>query len=274
MHEYDVAFKLLLQQSVDVAIREIAGTTVARWLSVELPEVRNTRVDLLGESTAGDLIHLELQSTNDPTMALRMAEYCLRVYRLFGRFPQQTLVYVGDAPLRMQAELRGPTLQYSYRIVDIRDLDGERLLTSPNISDNIIAILTRLPDIRASVHRIVERIAGLDPGRREEALRQLIILAGLRTLAPLVDEEAQHMPILNDIRDHEVLGPLIIEGERKGERKGELKGELKVLRRLIEKRFGTIPAEAEQRLSKMTVDELDALSDRVLDARNLEELLT
>jgi Domain of unknown function (DUF4351) len=74
------------------------------------------------------------------------------------------------------------------------------------------------------------------------------------------------MPILNDIRDHEVLAPLIIGGE--------LKGELKVLRRLIKQRFGPIPAEAEQRLSKMTVDELDALSDRVLDARNLEELLT
>ena len=34
MHEYDVAFKLLLQQSVDVTIRELVGTTVARWLSV------------------------------------------------------------------------------------------------------------------------------------------------------------------------------------------------------------------------------------------------
>ena len=81
MHEYDVAFKLILQQSVDVAIREIAGTTIAKWLNVELPEVRNTRVDLLGETEGRDLIHIELQSTNDPTMPLRMAEYCLRVFR-------------------------------------------------------------------------------------------------------------------------------------------------------------------------------------------------
>jgi hypothetical protein len=101
MHEYDVAFKLILQQSVDVAIREIAGTTIAKWLNVELPEVRNTRVDLLGETEGRDLIHIELQSTNDPTMPLRMAEYCLRVFRLFGKFPRQILVYVGDAPLRM-----------------------------------------------------------------------------------------------------------------------------------------------------------------------------
>jgi len=76
MHDYDVAFKTLLQQSVDL-IREIAGTTIARWLSVELPEVQNTRVDLLGETAGGELVHIELQSTNDSTMALRMAEYYL-----------------------------------------------------------------------------------------------------------------------------------------------------------------------------------------------------
>ena len=47
MHEYDIAFKLTLQQ-VDVAIRELTGTAVVRWLSLELPDIRNTRVDLLG----------------------------------------------------------------------------------------------------------------------------------------------------------------------------------------------------------------------------------
>jgi len=182
MHEYDIAFKLILQQWVDVAIREIAGTTIARWLSVELPEVRNTRVDLLGETEAGDLVHVELQSTNDSTMPLRMAEYCLRVYRLFGRFPLQVLVYVGDAPVAMKTELRGPALSYSYRLVDIHDLDGELLLASPRVGDNIIAILTRLRDVRGSVHRVLERIARLGPAEREAALRRLMLLGGLRSL--------------------------------------------------------------------------------------------
>ena len=69
---YEVVFKLIL--------REIEAP-IAPWLNVELPEVRNTRVDLLGETATGDLIHIELQSTNDPDMPLRMAEYCLRVRR-------------------------------------------------------------------------------------------------------------------------------------------------------------------------------------------------
>jgi hypothetical protein len=70
-------------------------------LDVELPKVQNTRVDLLGETNEARLVHLELQSGNDTTMPLRMAEYCLSVFRLFGKFPRQVLLYVGEAPLRM-----------------------------------------------------------------------------------------------------------------------------------------------------------------------------
>ena len=61
--------------------------------------------------------------------------------------------------------------------VDIRELDGERLLESEDVGDNVIAILTRLRDHRDAVRRIVERIAGLMPAERATALGQLLILA-------------------------------------------------------------------------------------------------
>ena len=163
MQTYDVALKLLLQGSTDVAVRAITGVAVKTWLNVELPELRNTRVDLLGESAEGDLVHIELQSTNDKIMPLRMAEYCLRVYRLFGRFPKQLLLYVGNAPLRMKPELLGPDLDFRYKLLDIRDVDGERLIESDRIGDNVIAILARLKDRKAAVRRIVAKAAGLGP---------------------------------------------------------------------------------------------------------------
>jgi hypothetical protein len=177
MQEYDVALKLLLQGSAKLTMHELAGTTVEKWLDVELPKVENPRVDLLGEIVDGSLVHLELQSRNEATMPLRMAEYCLRVYRLFGKFPRQILLYVGEAPLRMASELRGPALWFEYRTVDIRELDGDRLLESEEVGDNVIAILARLRDHKEAIRKIVARIAGLaaaegecvgsviDPGR-------------------------------------------------------------------------------------------------------------
>src|SRR5437016_11115018 len=169
MQDYDVALKLLLRGSARLTMRELTGTTVEKWLDVELPKVQNTRVDLLGQTNEGSLVHLELQSHNETAMPLRMAEYCLGVFRLFGKFPRQVLVYVGQAPLRMDSELRGPDVWFRYRVIDIRDLDGDRLLESEEIGDNVIAILARLRDHQDAVHRIVERMASLAASDREPA---------------------------------------------------------------------------------------------------------
>ena len=128
MQEYDVALKLLLRGSAKLTMRELTGTAVENWIDVELPKVvQNTRVDLLGETADKSLVHLELQSGNDPDMPLRMAENCLSVFRFFKRFPRQVLLYVGEAPLRMASELRGDDVSFRYRAIDIRELDGERL---------------------------------------------------------------------------------------------------------------------------------------------------
>jgi len=284
MQEYDVALKTLLKGSAALTLRALTGTAVAKWLDVELPKVRkaqNLRLDLLGQTAGGQLIHIELQSGNDAAMPFRMIEYCLGIQRRFGQFPRQILLYVGEAPMHMQNELRGPDLSFQYGLIDIRTLDGDRLLESDGLGDNVIAILARLRDDKKAVHKIVERIAGLAIAEKEIALAQLMILAGLRHLAGTVEQEARNMPIDLDIRDHEVLGPMFIKAEQKGRQEGLQKGlreglqagELTVLRRLIEKRFGALPSWAFEKLAAMPASELETLSERVLDARSVDELL-
>ena len=73
------------------------------------------------------------------------------------------------------------------------------------------------------------------------------------------------MPIDLDIRDHEVLGPIFREAERKGE--------LTILRRQVVKRFGALPNWAAETLAGLSTTDLEELCERVLDARNLEDLL-
>jgi len=277
MQEYDIALKLALG-SAEETMRELTGGAVYRWLNVELPEVRGSRVDLLGESDAGELVHIELQSTNDPKMPLRMAEYCLRVYRLFGRFPRQILLYVGEEPMTMAATLTGPSLDFRYRAMDIRELDGERLLESARLGDNVIAILARLRDGAEAVRRIVARIAAVEAGQRAEALSQLLILAGLRRMAAVVEQEVKRVPILNDILDHEVLGREYKKGRGDGVQEGVQQGAqqeaLTMLRGLLEERFGVLPAWAEQKLVDRSIAELEKISRRVLKARSIEELFS
>jgi len=81
------------------------------------------------------------------------------------------------------------------------------------------------------------------------------------------------MPILNDILDHKVLGREYKKGRQEGRQEGIQQGELTILRRLIEKRFGAIPSWAEERLAQLSSAELEKISERVLDASSLEDLL-
>ena len=265
MQDYDVTLKLLLQGSASATMRALTGTAVAKWLDVELPKVQNLRLDLLGETVDGGLVHVELQSGNDAAMPLRMAEYCLGIFRLLGRFPQQVVLYVCEPRPHMECKLHGPNLLFQYRLIDIRTLDGDHLLESEAVGDNIIAILARLRDHRGAVRTIVKRIASLAVTERETALEQLFILAGLRRLGNMVEQEAGNMPIRTSILEHDVLGPLFM--------KGRQEGEVAILRRQIEKRFGALPGWASEKLVSLPSSELEDLSERVLDAATIEELL-
>ena len=263
---YDTAFKLTLQH-VDVTMRELVGSAITSWKNVEFPQVRAPRADLLGETKAGELVHIELQSDNTKDMAIRMLEYGLAALRKHHCYPTQVCLYVGEKPARMKTELRGPHLEYSYRLVDVRDLDGERLLKSGRVDDNIIALLTGIADQRQAARLVVRRIAGLQrKGERQSALDRLVILAGLRKmLGTIVEEEVKKVPILNNILEHEILG--------REYKKGRQEGELTILRRQIKKRFGSVPKWAEERLVKLSAKELEELSVRVLDAKSIESLL-
>jgi predicted transposase YdaD len=277
MQIYDVTLKLLLQGHASLTMIELAGAAVEKWLNVELPKVQNPRADLLGETADGSLVHVELQSRNDATMPLRMAEYCLGILRLFGKFPRQVLLYVGEAPLGMESELLGPDVSFRYRVVDIRELDGDRLLESHETGDNVIAILARLRDHETAVRKILGNLAGLPTSEREMAFEQLVILSGLRRLEDTVIREIKEMPVYIDLMENTIIGPAIRkgleQGELMGELKGELKGELRILHRLIEQRFGPIPPWAGEQLAGRSADELEELTERLLKVPSIEDLL-
>jgi predicted transposase YdaD len=281
MQDYDVSLKMLLRDSARLTLRQIAGSPVTNWLNVELPKVQNPKLDLLGEVKGGSLVHIELQSTNDQRMPLRMMEYCAGIYRQHGRLPRQIMLYVGGAPLRMARELAGPDLRFRYNAIDIRDLDSAALLASSDFGDNVIAVLTRLQDNRDTVRAILKGIARLKQDEREIALQALMRLSGLRRLTHVVEEESRKVPVYIDplkmpfIRHEFKRG--LVEGKKEGlvegEKKGIVEGELAIIRRLIQKRFGRIPVWAAKRLKSCSAEQLEELSERVLDAGSLKELL-
>jgi hypothetical protein len=65
--------------------------------------------------------------------------------------------------------------------------------------------------------------------------------------------------------DNKVLGREI--------KRGIVIGEAKMLRRMIEARFGPIPEWAEKQIGNRSVEEIEVLGVRLLNAQSLEDLL-
>ena len=205
-----------------------------------------------------------------------MAEYSLRVYRKYKQFPEQYVLYVGNAKLRMPSQLSGPAFQCRYTIIDIRDIGEDKFLKSPHKADFILAILAHHPDRAKSVRAILEKLAKLKGSARQKAFDELFNLAGLRKLGETVLEEVKRMPILDDLMTHDVIGPAMRksrrEGLQQGLNKGLQEGELTILRRLIAKRFGPPPARLDKKLAKLPRPALEDLSLRLFDAKSIDDL--
>jgi hypothetical protein len=63
-------------------------------------------------------------------------------------------------------------------------------------------------------------------------------------------------------------------GEALGEARGEARGRIKTVLRLLDRRFGTLPDEVVQRVEAATLVDLDVWTDRILDAKTLDEVFT
>ena len=167
-----------------------------------------------------------------------------------GEHVEQVVLYLGRRPPRMQSSLVRPAMTFQIRILDIGDVDGEYLAASGDLGDALLAVLARVRDRQATIRQALDRIATLEGKERELAIEQLIILAGLRGLAvEVVNEARKYMPFVVDLMENEVFR----ERYERGLAEGKAEGELKVLRAQLNKRFGELPAWAQERLGRRTV---------------------
>ncbi len=275
MQDCDTTLKGLLMQSAATLLRLLGVPgEVREWLNIELPRVRNQRVDLLLELTTGEILHIELQSGNDPDMPLRMLDYATAIRRRCRNFPRQVVLYVGNQPLRMSAGLRAPGIDYHYHLIDIREIDSDSFLESSHIAENLLSVLARNADPARTIRSVMRRIGLLPPGEREDALRTFLILSGMRGLAAAVEHERTHMPVTFDIMDNEVLGPVLRRGLEQGREEGQEQGTRMILLAMLQRRFGALPPWAEARLAAASPTHLHDLALRLLDAKTLEELFS
>lgn len=155
---FDVTLKLLFRGSNGLVATAIFGGPVVEWLSTELPKIENTRLDMLARVEGRGMVMLELHSFNDSEIGRRALDYYVGCLRLYNEEVDPVVLYVGKEPLRMKPVFKTKKLTFEFRILDIRDFDGEPLLNSDDLADQMLALLTN-----ADKERVIAR--GIGPYR-------------------------------------------------------------------------------------------------------------
>jgi hypothetical protein len=263
-HDYDVSFKLLFRYSKGLIAHALFGDAgVTEWLNVEQPRVNNPRVDLLARCGDGRVRHVEIETTNDPGMARRKAEYYLGFWRLLDEHVEQVLLFASRRPLTMSPVFETPSMRFEFRILDLKTWDGEPLLASEDWGDNVLALLTRVEQERV-LQRVEEQIHKLNGEEKQNAANLCTVISGIMGI---VKDVAKRINMI-DIMENEVIGPAI----RQGIEQGKAQATMHALSRLLTQKFGSLPDPIVTRLRRASEAELLIWLDRVLTASTLDEV--
>jgi predicted transposase YdaD len=273
---YDATLKRMFQRVPNRLLSHALGHNVAvkQILPTEMITVENLHPDLLFETEDGELIHTELQGYSMGEFAVRNLIYFGLVLRDYKRPPTQIVFWIGGKSIGVADGLHfDPALHYQYRVIDLRQLDPEFLVESPDVSESIFGILCKLKDKRAVVRRILARIRTLPASEQREAASLLLVLSGLRGLTSLVKREVASMPVTINLHENEFFEGIYQEGKQEGLLEGRLDGARLLLLDLLEQKFGTVPPAEKQRILNADLRTIQAWTQRVLQSATLLDVL-
>ncbi|MFA5493408.1 MAG: Rpn family recombination-promoting nuclease/putative transposase [Porticoccaceae bacterium] len=240
---------------------------------------------------------LEFQSEPDPWMAVRMLVYIgllaqnlIREGELYqGRLPPilPIVLYNGQAAWKPSCEVadcfvpppKGLDVfqpRLLYHLVDEARLKLHPLDSVRNFSEALFRLERgrTVDDLRRVLQALdkVMRTPELQSLRRAFGVWVRILL---RRKAPR--SSISEIERINDIMEADSMLAERIEGwfdeaEQRGLEKGLQTGEAMALRRLLDKRFGPLPANVDRRIDRASRGQIEAWLDKVIDASSLGDI--
>ena len=258
---FDKTFKEVLKKASIDLLQVLLGLEVhdLQPLDREFTRLEATRkhLDFLARVTFptgnSGILHLEIQTTNDPLMHIRMLSYALDIYREHS-YPMQVLLYLGNEPLTMKNHIKEETnlgvLTYRYTLLNAMEFSPESFLSHDNPDVLILAALAIQPrDSKASevYESILSKLTTTVKGHELlDYLARLEIFAVLRkTLIAYekvmkmfeVDVEELKKSELFQLGEKEGLEKGLKEGLEKGLKKGRKEGSINTILLIANEKF-------------------------------------
>ncbi|WP_373530818.1 DUF4351 domain-containing protein [Nostoc sp.] len=224
------------------------------------------------------LIHVEIQAQSEDIFAERMFSYNLRIFDRFGK-PAISLAILCDTDPKWRPNeysYNYPDTKLNFEFGTVKLLDYQNRWTELEASDNPFATVV--------MAHLKTQQTGKKPGERKawkfSLIRRLYELGlqekDIRNLYRFIDWvmilpkalEAEFWQEFKQFEQEQTMSYITT-----GERIGYERGKQELVLRQLQKRVGELPQEFRERIQTLSLEELEALGEALLDFTAIEDLL-
>ncbi len=181
MAKFDITLRDIIQNIPQKFVSILTGQRGEKILDNTFPSTKERKADLILQLENGIILHLELQTQNDKNMIFRMLEYYILLKQRYKNKPiKQIVLYVGDGRPNMQNTLKADSIEFSYEIKDIKDIECKKLLESNSLEDKILAVLCRVENFEKYIFSLIDELIKLPEKQRADYIRKLLIALDYR----------------------------------------------------------------------------------------------
>ncbi|WP_373528042.1 DUF4351 domain-containing protein [Nostoc sp.] len=232
------------------------------------------------------LIHVEIQAKSEENFAQRIFSYNLRIFDKFAK-PAISLAILCDADPTWrpnQYSYNYPDCGLHFRFGTVKLLDYQNRWTELEKSDNPFATVVmahlktqqttkQLGERKTWKFSLIRRL--YEQGLQERDIRNLYRFIDWVMILPK-GLEAEFWQEFKQFEQERTMS-YITTGERigyeRGKEEGKQEGEQALVIRQLQKRVGELPQQVREQIQSLSLEQLEALGDALLDFRAIADLL-
>ncbi|AOY82657.1 DUF4351 domain-containing protein [Moorena producens JHB] len=263
---------------------------LVRWLhGLEVTEISVLKTELNTEpihadsltllQTANQILQWEFQTlpASKPSLPLRMLKYWVRLKEKYNCPIEQVVIFLKSTSSEKAYtnQLVDTNTSHCYRVIRLWEQDPEQFLANPALLPFATLAFSESPNrlleqVAAAVDRIEEPLAFTNIS----ACTQL--LAGLRfdqrLITELFPEDVMQESVIYQkiIQKGHKLG--LLEGKREGKLEGRQEEGYSIVIRQLTRRFGSVSDQLQQGIQKLSVAQLEELSEALLDFETVTDI--
>ncbi len=260
-------------QQPDLVAQEILGSEF-QWLSRE----NDVLVKVSSPEQGEFLVLNELQLRYSANLPVRMHAYAALAEEKYGLLVYPVLVNILPPPAavviaqRYESSLIGLEARQDYRVINIWEVEAETVF-----EQSLTALLPFVPILKqGGAVAVVQR--ALQELRQDEQMVELEALLGFFA-SFVLDSEVVRRIMRWDmavLRESPWYQEILREGERQGEQRGRQAGRQEerqsLILKLLTRRVGDLPPELVTQIQALSLEQLEALVEALLDFTALADL--